>query len=440
MEFPRDKYLQQLIKRRHDGLIKIVTGCRRAGKSYLLYRIFYKLLVDQGIREDHIIRFSFDTDEDLDKLLPFLPEEPLFVEDSSKNRKVNSRKFRAYITSITNSDDEFVLLLDEVQELDRFVNTLNGFLRHQNFDVYVTGSNSKFLSSDIATEFRGRGTEIHVLPLSFKEYCAGLKTTPQEAWKEYIVTGGIPLVASMNTEEEKISYLKNLCDETYLKDIIARNDIRTAGKLSDTFNILASVIGSPVNPKKISDTFNSVTGSSISPDTISTYLNYFKEAFVISTVQKYNIKGRSYIQTPFKVYFEDIGVRNARLNFRQIEETHIMGNILYNELRYRGCNVDVGQMDISEKTDRKDKNGKIIYAKKALEVDFIATFGDQKYYVQSALDMSGRAKEEQEKKSLYYINDSFRKIVITKNGLKPQTDEKGVITVDLFDFLLGWNM
>ena len=440
MEFSRDKYLRKLIQRRNDGLIKIITGCKDTGKSYLMNTIFCSKLINQGIREDHIIRFSFDTDEDLDKLMPFLPEEPLFVEDSSKNRKVNSRKFRSYIASITNSDDEFVLLLDEVQELDRFVNTLNGFLRHDNFDVYVTGSNSKFLSSDIATEFRGRGTEIHVLPLSFKEYCSGLKTTPQEAWKEYIVTGGIPLVASMSTEEEKISYLKNLCDETYLKDIIARNDIRTAGKLSDTFNILASVISSPVNPKKISDTFNSVTGSSISQDTISTYLNYFKEAFVISTVQKYNIKGRAYIQTPFKVYFEDIGVRNARLNFRQIEETHIMENILYNELRYRGCNVDVGQMDISEKTDRKDKNGKIIYAKKALEVDFIASFKDQKYYVQSALDMSEKAKEDQEKKSLYYINDSFRKIVITKNGLKPQTDEKGVITVDLFDFLLGWNM
>ena len=440
MEFPRELYLQRLVERRKNGLVKVITGTRRAGKSYLMNTIFYRKLLNAGMDQKHVLRFAFDTDEDLDNLAPYFPEEPVRIRDEEGNEKVNARKFRAWLSDVTNENEEFCLLLDEVQELDHFVSTINGLLRHPNFDVYVTGSNSKFLSSDVATEFRGRSSIIHVLPLTFGEYRSGLEFSSADAWKEYIVTGGIPVVSAMQTENEKVTYLKSLCEETYLKDIVSHNNIRDTGKLSDTFNILASVIGTPVNPRKISNTYRSVMQTTISPGTIDTYLSYFMDAFILEKVQKYNIKGRAYIQTPFKVYFEDIGVRNARLNFRQIEETHIMENIIFNELRYRGYNVDVGEMDINEKTARIDRNGKAIYRKAALEVDFIATLGDQKFYVQSALDMRDEKKEEQEKRSLYYIDDSFRKIIITKNGLKPMQDEKGVYTVDLFDFLSGWGL
>lgn len=440
MEFPREQYLQRLAERRKNGLVKVITGTRRAGKSYLMNNIFYRYLLKDGMDQKHVLRFAFDTDEDLDKLVPYFPEEPVRIRDEEGHEKVNARKFRAWLFDVTNDNEEFCLLLDEVQELDHFVSTINGLLRRPNMDVYVTGSNSKFLSSDVATEFRGRSSIVHVLPLTFGEYRTGLELSSEDAWKEFIVTGGIPVVAAMQTKSEKVTYLKNLCEETYLKDIVSHNDVRDTGKLSDTFNILASVIGTPVNPRKISNTYRSVLRETISPETIDTYLSYFQDAFILDKVQKYNIKGRAYIQTPFKVYFEDIGVRNARLNFRQIEETHIMENIIFNELRYRGYNVDVGEMDINEKTDRIDRNGKAIYRKAALEVDFIATLGDRKFYVQSALDMRDEKKEEQEKRSLYYIDDSFRKIIITKNGLKPMQDEKGVYTVDLFDFLSGWEM
>lgn len=438
MEFSRDHYLQQLINRRKNGLIKIITGTRRAGKSYLMNTIFYRYLLGQGIPRDHIIRFAFDMDEDLDRLDFYYPEAPVRIKDDSGQEKINSKKFRAWIRDITNENDDYVLLLDEVQELDHFVNTLNSLLRHPNFDVYVTGSNSRFLSSEIATEFRGRGSVVHIQPLVFREYCTGLHMSPADAWKEYIVTGGIPLAAGMKTEEEKYTYLKALCEETYLKDIINHNHVRATEKLGDIFNILASCIGTPVNPLKISNTFRSVTRSTIDSETVNTYLKYFEDAFLVSRAQIYNVKGRAYINSPFKIYFEDIGVRNARLNFRQIEETHIMENILYNELRYRGYNVDIGKVDITEKTERIDKNNKYIYAKKSLEVDFIAAKADRKIYLQSALDMKGSQKEMQEKKSLYAIDDSFQKIVITKNGLKPSMDEQGILTVDLFDFLKGW--
>ena len=287
-----------------------------------------------------------------------------------------------------------------------------------------------------STEFKGRGTEIHVLPLAFSEYCEGLKLSPEDAWKSYIVYGGIPLVALMKTEEEKISYLKNLCEETYLKDIIQHNGIRKQTELSETFDMLSSMIGTPVNALKLSNTFKSITKKNITDSTITVFVEYLENAFVISKAKKYNIKGKKYISSPVKIYFEDIGVRNARLNFRQIEETHIMENIIYNELRYRGFSVDVGEVSVSEKTSRLDANGKNIYAQKALEVDFIATLGSQKLYIQSALSMDSAEKTAQEKKSLYYINDSFKKIVVTKNGLKQMQDEKGIITIDLFDFLL----
>lgn len=436
MEYSRDLYLNRLIERKQNGLIKVITGARRAGKSYLLNELYYKYLLNSGVPSTNIIRFAFDSDEDIDLLDAYFPEESTKIGQKPDMLFVNAKKFRAYIKDKANDKDNFYLLLDEVQLLDNFVGTLNGLLRHTNYDIYVTGSNSKFLSSDIATEFKGRGTVVHVLPLAFSEYMQGTELSPERAWREYVVTGGIPLVAQMRSEEEKYTYLKNLCEETYLKDIITHNRIKKKVELGDTFNILASMIGSPVNIKKITDTFKTNLDKGITRDTIIDYIDYFQDAFVVSKANKYNIKGRKYIGSPFKLYFEDVGVRNARLNFRQIEETHIMENILYNELRYRGFNVDVGEVTINEKTDRIDVNGKPIYAKKALEVDFIATKGDQKFYIQSALSMESEEKQTQEKKSLYYIDDSFKKIVVAKTGLNPTYDDEGVLTIDLFDFLL----
>lgn len=436
MEYSRNLYLNRLIERKQNGLIKVITGARRAGKSYLLNELYYKYLLNLGVPSTNIIRFAFDSDEDIDLLDAYFPEESTKIGQKPDMLFVNAKKFRAYIKDKTNDKDNFYLLLDEVQLLDNFVGTLNGLLRHTNYDIYVTGSNSKFLSSDIATEFKGRGTVVHVLPLAFSEYMQGTELSPERAWREYVVTGGIPLVAQMRSEEEKYTYLKNLCEETYLKDIITHNRIKKKVELGDTFNILASMIGSPVNAKKITDTFKTNLDKGITRDTIIDYIDYFQDAFVVSKANKYNIKGRKYIGSPFKLYFEDVGVRNARLNFRQIEETHIMENILYNELRYRGFNVDVGEVTINEKTDRIDVNGKPIYAKKALEVDFIATKGNLKFYIQSALSMESEEKQTQEKKSLYYIDDSFKKIVVAKTGLNPTYDDEGVLTIDLFDFLL----
>lgn len=440
MEFAREKYIESLRKRCHNGLIKVITGARRAGKSYILNELFYRVLLGDGVPESHIIRFAFDADEDIDLLDSYFSEEPTRIRTEKSNTVINARKFRAYIKDKTKNEGEYYLLLDEVQLLDNFVGTLNSFLRHRNLDVYVTGSNSKFLSSDIATEFKGRGSELHILPLAFDEYCKGLKLAPQEAWREYIETGGIPLVALMQSREEKIAYLKNLCEETYLKDIVQRNRIKKSVELSELLDVVASSIGSPVNILKLTNTFQSVTKKSITDDTVSRYIDCFEEAFLISKARKYSIRGRKYIGAPFKLYFEDVGVRNARLNFRQIEETHLMENILYNELRYRGFSVDVGTVEINEKTDRIDVNNKPIYAPKELEVDFVASKGSRKYYIQSALAINRPEKESQEKRSLYCIDDSFSKIIITKDGLKPRIDEKGIMVMDLFDFLMGQNI
>lgn len=436
MEYSREVYVKRLIERKENGLIKVITGSRRAGKSYLMNELYYKYLLNSGVSSNNILRFAFDSDEDIDLLESYFIDEPTKIEKRPDVFYVNAKKFRAYIKDRTNDTDKYYLLLDEVQLLDNFVGTLNGLLRHINYDIYVTGSNSKFLSSDIATEFKGRGTIVHILPLAFSEYMQGTDMPPEKAWREYVVTGGIPLVAQMKSEEEKFSYLKSLCEETYLKDIIAHNNIKKTIELGDTFDILASMIGSLVNVRKVTDTFKSVLDKNITTDTVGKYIDYFQDAFVVSKAKKYSIKGRKYIGSPFKIYFEDIGVRNARLNFRQIEESHIMENILYNELRFRGFNVDVGELNVSEKTDRLDKNGKPIYAQKSLEVDFVASKGDLKLYIQSALSMDSTEKKHQEKRSLYCIDDSFEKIVVAKTGLNPTHDEYGVKTIDLFDFLL----
>ncbi|MBQ3883845.1 MAG: ATP-binding protein [Succinivibrio sp.] len=437
MEYKRTKYVNRLIDRKNNGLIKVITGARRSGKSYLLNELFYSSLIAQGISKKNIIRFSFDSDEDIDLLDEYLKDTPSKIKSTNNEIEVNSKKFRAYIKDKTNENEDFYLFLDEIQLLENFIGTLNGLLKHKNFDIYVTGSNSRFLSSDIATEFKGRGTIIHVLPLVFSEYVENTQQDITKAWKDYIVTGGIPLVANMQKDEEKNNYLKLLAEETYLKDIIQRHNLKKKNEIGDTFNILASTIGAPLNIRRITNTFKSVMNKDISELTISNFIDYFEDAFVISKAQKYNIKGRKYIGSPFKLYFEDVGVRNARLNFRQIEETHLMENIIYNELRYRGFNVDVGEVNVSEKTERTDVNGKNIYEQKKLEVDFIASKGNEKYYIQSALSMSDPEKQLQEKRSLYYIDDSFKKIVVSRTGLKPSFDEKGILVVDLFDFLLN---
>lgn len=436
MEYKRTKYVNRLIDRKNNGLIKVITGARRSGKSYLLNELFYSSLIAQGISKKNIIRFSFDSDEDIDLLDEYLKDTPSKIKSTNNEIEVNSKKFRAYIKDKTNENEDFYLFLDEIQLLENFIGTLNGLLKHKNFDIYVTGSNSRFLSSDIATEFKGRGTIIHVLPLVFSEYVENTQQDITKAWKDYIVTGGIPLVANMQKDEEKNNYLKLLAEETYLKDIIQRHNLKKKNEIGDTFNILASTIGAPLNIRRITNTFKSVMNKDISELTISNFIDYFEDAFVISKAQKYNIKGRKYIGSPFKLYFEDVGVRNARLNFRQIEETHLMENIIYNELRYRGFNVDVGEVNVSEKTERTDVNGKNIYEQKKLEVDFVATKGNEKYYIQSALSMSDPEKQLQEKRSLYYIDDSFKKIVVSRTGLKPSFDDKGILVVDLFDFLL----
>ena len=436
MYFDRKVYLDQLIRKKHNSLVKVITGARRSGKSYLMNNIFYKSLLNEGIKEKNIIRFSFDNDEHIDLLDDFFPEEKTKINVGKDNYIINSKKFRAYIKSVTNDNEFFYLLLDEIQMLDSFVGTLNGFLSHSNFDIYVTGSNSQLLSSEIETKFRGRKSSIHLLPLSFSEFVTGANLSPESAWRKYIVTGGIPIIYQQD-EEDREKYLLDLCYETYLKDIIGRKNIKDADNLSDLLGVLASCIGSGVSPSNLEKTFKLNKNIIMCDDTISNYINHFQDAFVISIAKKYNIKGKAYINTPYKVYFEDIGVRNAKTNFSQIKESHIMENIIYNELRYRGFNVSVGEIDVNEMTDRIDINGNHIYKKKSLEVDFIATKDSQKIYVQSCLNINDENTLNREKRSLYYIDDSFKKIIVTKNGLDQYYDSNGFLIVDIFDFLLN---
>ncbi len=437
MRFDRNVYLKRLINKRDNSLIKVITGARRSGKSYLMNTIFYEYLLEEGINKNNIIRFAFDNDEHIDLLDNYYPNEDTKIYAKAGIYTINSKKFRAYIKDVTNDKDKFILLLDEIQILDSFVGTLNGLMNHENFDIYVTGSNSQLLSSEIETKFRGRKSSIHVLPLSFSELMTGFSMTTNEAWNKYIVTGGIPIVYKQ-AEDERMEYLKNLCEETYLKDIIGRKGVKDVDTLSELFGVLASCVGTGVSPSSLEKTFKSEKKVIVTDDTINNYINHFQDSFVVSKALKYNIKGKKYINSPYKVYFEDIGVRNARTDFRQIEEPHLMENIIYNELRYRGYNVCVGEVDINEMTDRIDCNGKKIYKKKALEVDFIATKGNQKYYIQSCLNLDNETSLR-EKRSLYYIDDSFKKIIITKDGLDIRRDENGFTIIDIFQFLLDIN-
>ena len=424
MEIKRDLYLNKLISLKHNGLIKVITGIRRCGKSYLLNDIFYNHLLETGVDESHIIRFAFDSGDDLNLIGESI------IEIEKENRKVNPEKFMAFIRSKMTDNEMYYLLLDEVQMLDCFETVLNGYLRKKNMDVYVTGSNAKFLSKDIITEFAGRGDEIHMYPLSFAEFMTAYKGDKYEGLSEYMLYGGIPLVVLRDGQENKASALENLFSEIYVRDIQKRNKVRNIGELEDLLNIVSSAIGSLTNPEKLRKTFKSVKNSKITSATIKKYLDYLEDSFLLESALRYDIKGKSYIETPKKFYFSDMGLRNARINFRQFEQTHAMENVIYNELRMRGYKVDVGVVTISE----KDADGKSV--RKHLEVDFVCNLGSRKIYIQSAFAMPDEEKRTQEIRPFKKINDSFKKIVITKDIVPSYYDENGILTMNIYDFLL----
>ena len=413
MEIKRDQYLQALRDRMHNGMIKVITGIRRSGKSYLVFQIFRNYLMSIGVDEAHIIAIELD---------------------QRKNRQYRDPDaILDYIDSLIIDKEDYYILLDEVQMLEDFEEVLNSLLHIKNADVYVTGSNSKFLSKDIITEFRGRGDEIHVYPLSFREFMTAYDGDRYQGWADYVTYGGLPLVVTMKTEEQKIRYLSRLFEETYIIDIIERNHIEKVQELNDLINILASAIGSLTNPSKIEATFKSVIWSDISLNTIRQYIENLKDAFIVNEASRYDVKGRKYIGTPLKYYFEDVGLRNARLGFRQIEETHLMENIIYNELRIRGFQVDVG---VVQKRVRNE-SGK--QEKKQLEIDFIASLGSKRYYIQSAFRLPDAEKVKQEKESLLNVDDSFKKIIVVKDVMNVQRDEHGITTMSIYDFLLDEN-
>ena len=405
-EIKRDIYLNKLINRKENGLIKIITGIRRCGKSYLLDPLFKNSLLESGVKVDHIIKLELDKEE---------------------NKKYrDSHELNEYIKSQIKDKDMYYILLDEVQMCEGFESVLNGFLYERNIDVYVTGSNSKFLSSDIITEFRGRGDEIRVFPLSFFEYVEAFKGDIQDAWNEYVLYGGLPLIMSKKSDEEKSKYLKDLFDQTYIKDIIERNNIQRVDILDSIINILASSVGSLTNPKKIYDTFVSDGEKEISSNTVNSYIKYIEDSFIVNKSDRYDVKGKKYIQTPQKYYFSDIGLRNARLNFRQQEENHIMENIIFNELLIRGYTVDVGVVET------RNSDGRTYY-----EIDFICNMASNRYYIQSALNIDSKEKNYQESRPLNCVGDNFKKIIVVKDDINPWHNEDGILIIGIKDFLLN---
>lgn len=410
MEIQRGLYLNRLISKKHNGLIKVITGIRRCGKSYLLFNLFREHLRKENVPDDHIIEMAFDLYENMEY----------------QNPKV----FFPYIKSQIKDTGMYYVLLDEVQLLGDFEAVLNSLARMKNVDVYVTGSNAKFLSKDIITEFRGRGDELPMYPLSFYEFMSVYDADNRAGWQEYVLYGGIPLVLQHSTPEQKALFLKNLFEETYISDIVGRNNVKNKADLEELLNILSSSIGSLTNPRKLTNTFKSVKSKSISPSTIKKYIEYLEDSFLIDSAYRYDIKGKKYIDTPLKYYFTDLGLRNVRLNFRQIEETHAMENIIFNELKIRGYNVDVGVVI----TNEIDKFGKKI--RKQREIDFVCNMGSKRYYIQSALNIESASKKKQEQTALLKIPDGFKKIIITKDALAPLYNEDGVLVMSIFDFLL----
>ena len=413
MEIKRNRYLNTLISKKHNGLIKVITGMRRCGKSYLLFTLFKEHLLSDGIDEDHIIEIAFDAFENKkyrnpDVLYPYLKEQ---IKD----------------------DAMYYVLLDEVQLLGEFESILNSLIRMKNVDVYVTGSNARFLSKDVITEFRGRGDEVHMYPLSFAEFMSVYPGTKQDGWNEYMLYGGIPLVLEFTTPDQKIAFLKSLFEETYISDIVGRHNIRNKAELEELLNILSSAIGSLTNPQKLSATFQTVKKKKISNSTIKRYIDYLCDSFLIDSAIRYDVKGKKYIDTPVKYYFTDMGLRNARLNFRQIEETHSMENIVFNELKMRGFNVDVGVI-MQYETNEKGTS-----IRKQLEIDFVCNQGSKRYYIQSAYAIPDQAKMEQEQRSLMLTGDFFKRIIITKDTPAPYYNESGVLIMNVYDFLLNEN-
>ena len=413
MEIKRDRYLNTLISKEHNGLIKVITGMRRCGKSYLLFTLFKEHLLSEGVAEDHIIEIAFDAFEnrkyrDPDVLYPYLKEQ---IKD----------------------DAMYYVLLDEIQLLGEFESILNSLIRMKNVDVYVTGSNARFLSKDVITEFRGRGDEVHMHPLSFAEFMSVYQGTKQDGWNEYMLYGGIPLVLEFTTPDQKIAFLKSLFEETYISDIVGRHHIRNKAELEDLLNILSSAIGSLTHPEKLSATFQTVKKKKISTSTLRRYIDYLCDSFLIDSAIRYDVKGKKYIDTPVKYYFTDMGLRNARLNFRQIEETHSMENIIFNELKMRGFNVDVGVIV------QYETNGKGNGTRKQLEIDFVCNQGSKRYYIQSAYAIPDQAKMEQEQRSLMLTGDFFKRLIITKDTPAPYYNESGVLIMSVYDFLLNQN-
>ena len=427
MDIRRDFYLEKMIKRKNNGLVKVITGIRRCGKSYLLNHIFYHHLLDSGVPTDHIIRFAFDSADDL-----YLIGESL-IQIEKEKRGVDPEKFMAYMRSKVTDDGMYYLLLDEIQMMDCFEAVLNGYLRRENIDVFVTGSNAKLLSKDIATEFAGRGDEIHMYPLSFAEFMSVYQGDQYLGLSEYMLYGGIPLVVLRDGANDKALALQNLFQEIYIRDITRHNRVKNIGELEDLLNILSSAIGSLTNPEKLRNTFKTVKKSKITANTIRRYLEYFEDSFLIESAQRYDIRGKAYIETPKKYYFSDLGLRNARINFCQFEQTHSMENVIYNELCMRGYSVDVGVVPVTE----KDAEGKA--TRKQLEVDFVCNLGSARYYIQSAYSLPDEAKRMQEIRPFRKIDDSFRKIVITKDIVQPHYDEYGILTMNIYDFLLEQN-
>ena len=413
MEIKRDDYLNRLIRRKHNGMVKVVTGIRRCGKSYLLFNLFQKHLLECGVKEDHIIKVVLDDRRNIalrdpDMILKYVLER------------------------ISDSEPHYVIL-DEVQFLPEFEDVLATFLHLPNADVYVTGSNSKFLSSDVITEFRGRGDEVRVHPLSFREFSSVFPGSVEKAWDTYFLFGGLPQTALLETDEQKIGFLQSVFQRGYISDIVERHRISHPAELDELIDVLASSVGSLTSPLKLAKTFQSVKKRNITDKTLKRYLDSLTDAFLISKASRYDLKGRRYIASPAKYYFEDVGLRNARLGFRQTEENHIMENIIYNELRIRGYQVDVG---VVEQFGKDDRNKSI---RRQLEIDFVAARGSEKYYIQSAFEMPTREKSEQEQRPLRAVPDSFKKIVIVKNDIRVRRNEDGIVTMGVLRFLSDEN-
>lgn len=413
MNIKRDLYLQQLIDRRHNGMIKVVTGVRRCGKSYLVFNLFNNYLKSNGVDDKHIIKVNLE---------------------NRRNKKLrNPDALLEYIDAQLIDQDMYYILLDEVQLVDEFEDVLNSYLDVPNADVFVTGSNARFLSKDVITEFRGRGDEVKIYPLSFAEFMSAFDGSNQLGLDEYMTFGGLPLILSYKTQEQKSAYLKNLFEETYIKDIKERYQIRHEEEFEELLNIISSSIGSLTNPTKLSKTFQSVKHVTVNPETIKYYLEYLCDSFLVSKAMRYDVKGKKYIDTPYKYYFTDMGLRNARINFRQDEKTHLMENVIYNELLIRGFNVDVGVVPVII----RDENGK--QKRSQLEIDFVCNQGSKRYYIQSAFRMNSESKEQQEQASLTKVNDSFKKIIITGEESLVHRNEQGITTMSIYDFLLNPN-